>query len=95
VNFRLLLCIAMGVFVAHIGLFMLLRELRPKLKPLPPLKSNFSAKATVVVNTETGEKTVYREITVSTKFADAPSTPAPARPLPAEIKPVETAEVRE
>lgn len=94
-NIRLLLCIVMGVFVAHIGVFMLIAQLRPKPKLVPPPKPNFTAKATVVVNAETGEKTVYREITVSTKFADVPNTPAPAKPVPAEVKPEEIAGVQE
>ena len=71
-NLRLVLCIAMGVFVAHIGLFMLITQFQPKPKLLPPPKPNFSTREQVVVNTETGEKTVYREITVSTKFAPDP-----------------------
>ncbi len=75
-NFRLILCIAMGVFVAHLGVFMFWAQLRPKPKLTPPPKPNFSAKATVVVNAETGEKSIYREITVSTKFAaDANTLP--------------------
>ena len=75
-NFRLLLCIAMGVFTAHLGVFMLLAQFRPKPKFVPPPKPNFSAKATVVVDAETGEKTIYREITVSTTLA----TPPPEAP---------------
>jgi hypothetical protein len=101
VNLRLLLCIAMGVFVAHIGVFMLLSHIRPKPKSVPPLQPNFSARATVYINADTGEKTIHREITVSTKFTPAteptpPSTPAatlpaltesPAAPLPASEDP--------
>ena len=80
----------MGVFVAHLGVFMLMAQLRPKPKLMPPPKPNFSAKATVVVNAETGEKTIYREITVSTKFAKDASTPAPA-PIAASVQPAESA----
>ena len=90
-NFRLLLCIGMGVFVAHIGAFMFLAQLRPKPKVTPLPKPNFSAKATVVVNAETGEKTIYREITVSTKFAPGASTPPPHEPAPPEVKTAEFA----
>jgi hypothetical protein len=89
VNLRLLLCIAMGVFVAHIGVFMLLTHLRPKPKSVLPLQPNFSARATVYVNAETGEKTIHREITVSTKFTPAtePAPPAtPAATLPALVE---------
>ncbi len=88
-NLRLLLCIVMGVFTAHIGIFMLISQFKPKPKLTPPPKPNFSAKSTLVVNAETGEKTVYREITVSTKFAPAPSTPPPEKPVPPEVAPEE------
>jgi hypothetical protein len=67
----------MGVFTAHIGVFMLITQLRPKPKFVPPPPPNFSSKERVVVNAETGEKTIYREITVSTKFNDEPSAPPP------------------
>lgn len=79
----------MGVFVAHLGAFMFLAQLRPKPRIAPPPKPNFSAKATVVVNAETGEKTIYREITVSTKFAAGASTPAPHEAKLPAIEPVE------
>ncbi len=78
-NFRLLLCIVMGVFVAHLGVFMLIEKIHEK-PYVPRPKPNFSAKATVVVDPQTGQKTTYREITVSTKFAPAPATPPPAPP---------------
>ncbi len=76
-NLRLLLCIAMGVFVAHIGVFMLISQIRPKPKFVPPPPPNFSARERVVVDAETGEKTIYREITISTKLAN-PEIPLPA-----------------
>ncbi|MEI9893899.1 MAG: hypothetical protein WDN28_08340 [Chthoniobacter sp.] len=75
-NFRLLLCIAMGVFVAHLGVFMLIEKIQEK-PYVPPPKPNFTSHSTVVVDPQTGEKTIYREITVSTRFAPAPVTPAP------------------
>ena len=71
-NIRLLLCIVMGVFTAHIGLFMLIAQFKPKPRLVAPPKPNFSAKAYVGVDAETGEKVVYREITVSTKFTQEP-----------------------
>jgi hypothetical protein len=83
VNLKLLLCIVMGVFVAHLGVLALINQLRPKPRLVPPPKPNFSAKATVVVDEKSGEKTTYREITVSTKFA---ATPPPATPAPSETK---------
>jgi len=70
-NARLIACIAMGVFVMHIGVIMLLTHLRPqpKLKPLP--KPNFIVRTEVViVDPATGEKTIEREITVTTKLAE-------------------------
>jgi hypothetical protein len=79
-DLRLLLCIAMGVFVAHLGVFMIIEQLHPKPHMPPKPKPNFSARSTVVVDPKTGEKTIYREITVSTKFAPAPTTPPPAPP---------------
>jgi hypothetical protein len=77
-NLRLLFCIAMGVFTAHLGVIMLLAQFRPK--PPPPPKPNFTSKSTVFVDPKTGEKTIYREITVSTKFAPSTSTPPPVAP---------------
>ena len=71
-NFRLLLCIGMGVFVAHLGVFMVLSHLRPQPRMKLPAQ-NFKVRSQVVVDHDTGEKTVYREITVSTRLA----TPAP------------------
>lgn len=85
-NVRLLFCIVMGVFTAHIGVFMLIAQFKPKPKLTAPPKPNFSARSTVVLDAGTGEKSVYREITVSTKFAPAPSTPPPEKPLPPDIK---------
>lgn len=81
-NFRLLLCIAMGVFVAHLGVFMLLAQIRPKPKFVPPPTPNFTTRERIVVDGETGEKTIYREITVSTKLAVDPGIPPPGTPAP-------------
>lgn len=78
-SLRLLLCIAMGVFVAHLGVLMLIVQIRPKPKFVPPPTPNFFARERVIVDGETGERTIYRELTVSTKFADqATPTPKPA-----------------
>jgi hypothetical protein len=77
VNFRLLLCIGMGVFVAHLGVFMFLSHLRPQPRTKLPAQ-NFRVRSQLVVDRDTGEQTVYREITVSTRLG----TPAPA------VKPV-------
>jgi len=78
-NFRLLLCIGMGAFVTYIGVVMLVTQLQRK-PYVPPPKPNFTSRSTTVVDPKTGEKTIYREITVSTKFAPAPATPPPAAP---------------
>lgn len=74
-NIRLLLCIIMGVFTAHIGLFMLISQFKPKAKLRVPPKPNFTAKAYPIVDAETGEKVIYREITVSTKFTPESTAP--------------------
>jgi len=79
-QFRLLFCIAMGVFVAHLGVFMIIAHFRPQPHSAPPPRPNFSSRSTTVVDPKTGEKTIYREITVSTKFAPPPPTPPPAKP---------------
>ena len=73
-NLKLFLCIAMGVFVAHLGVLMLLSHLRPHVSTRLP-EPNFKVRAQTVVDAVSGEKTVYREITVSTRL------PAPT-PLP-------------
>ena len=67
-NFRLVLCIVMGVFTAHIGLFMLLQQFEPKPTYQLPAKPNFTSRAATVVDRVTGEKTTYRELTISTKL---------------------------
>ncbi len=69
----LVLCVAMGVLVAHLGLFMLLDHLRPP--PPKPRKPNFIVRSQPAFDRDTGEKVTYREITVSTRFT---GTPAPA-----------------
>ena len=79
-NFRLVLCVAMGVFTTYLGIVMLIASLRRTPEIALPPKPNFSARATTVVDPETGEKTTYREITVTTKFAPAPATPPPEVP---------------
>jgi hypothetical protein len=87
-NLRILFCIGMGVFVVHIGVFMLLSHFTAQPHYSLPPKPNFSATASVVVDPRTGEKTTYREITVSTRFVPRPSTPPPAKPhLEASIVP--------
>jgi hypothetical protein len=78
-NFRLVLCVAMGVFVTYLGVVMLIAQFH-RAPYVPPPKPNFTSRSTVVVDPKTGEKTTYREITVSTKFAPAAATPPPEKP---------------
>lgn len=78
-DFRLILCVGMGAFVTYIGVVMLITQFQRK-PYIPPPKPNFTSRATAVVDPATGEKTIYREITVSTKFAPAPATPPPVPP---------------
>ena len=79
-NFRLLFCIGMGLFTTYLGIFMLVGSLRREPPGAPPPKPNFSAKEASVVDAATGEKTTYREITVTTKFAPGPAAPPPDKP---------------
>lgn len=71
-NFKLLLCIGMGVFVAHLAVFMIIARVR--LDRLPPPASppvpNFSSSEAILLNPETGEKSVIREFRVSTKLVE-------------------------
>lgn len=73
----------MGVFVAHLGVFMIWDKFQPKPKLNTP-KPNFLVKSQTVVDRETGEKTIYREITISTKIATPVPTP-PQNPAVAEL----------
>lgn len=68
-NARLILCIVMGVFTAHLAVFMLLAQFRPKPKLVVPQPPTFKSVAETVIDEATGEKTTYREITVSTQLA--------------------------
>ena len=83
-NFRLLMCIALGVFTTYLGIVMLVASLRRPPPFMPPPKPNFSAQETTVVDVATGEKTIHREITVTTKLAPGPATPPPEKPQLAE-----------
>jgi len=76
----LLVCIVAGVFTAHIGMVMLLSHLRPHPVSAPRPKDNFSMKATSFVDSQTGEKMIYQEFTVSTGLATPKSAAPPGRP---------------
>ena len=88
-NFRLFMCLALGVFTTFLGIVMLVGNLRRPARVTPPPKPNFSAKATTVVNAETGERTIYREITITTKLAPGPANPLPEKPRGEPAAPVE------
>ena len=68
-NLKLIGCIAMGVFVAHLALFMMAFSVRSRsaasATPGPP---SFRVAEEVVVDPVTKAKTVNREITVSTRL---------------------------
>lgn len=71
-NTRLLLCIAMGAFVAHLAVFMIIARIRiSRLPPLPPAPvRNFSVAEAVEIDPASGRKTVHREFRVSTRLAE-------------------------
>ena len=69
-NVRLLFCIAMGVFMAHLAAFMVYFTVRSRLfpPPPPPQKPTFKYAEEVVTNPKTGDRLVNREITVTTSL---------------------------
>jgi len=69
-NFRLLLCIAMGVFVTYIGVVMLIAQFRRQ-PYVPPPKPNFTARSTMVVDPKTGERKFLSEAEYPKELAEA------------------------
>ena len=68
-NIKIFLCIAMGVFVAHLAIFMLVARMRMDANPpVPPPKPNFFVAEETAVDPASGETIVHREIRVSTKL---------------------------
>ena len=69
-NLKLLGCIAMGVFVAHLAIFMMVFRMRSMGQGSTPLPDppNLHVVEEVVVDPATKTKVVNREITVSTKL---------------------------
>ena len=69
-NAKLLLCIATGVFVAHLAGFMMVFTIRSRNLPptVPPPTPSFRVAEEVVKDPKTGTKMVNREITVSTQL---------------------------
>jgi hypothetical protein len=76
----LLVCIVAGVFTAHIGVLMLLSHLRPHPVSAPRPQENFSMKAASFVDSQTGEKMIYQEFTVSTRLATPKNAPPSEKP---------------
>lgn len=69
-NARIFFCIAMGVFVAHLAVFMIYVRLTMDPQPLPPKRApTFKFAQEVVHDPKTGVKIVNREFTVSTRLA--------------------------
>jgi hypothetical protein len=77
VSRRTIVWIVLGAVIFHLGLFLLLGRMRalPKTRQVPP--PNFGYKEEVYDNPKTGERTIYREIRVSTKLADPKKLPPP------------------
>jgi len=70
VNLKLLGCIAMGVFVAHLAIFMMVFRVRSMSQPSAPVPEppNLHVVEEIVVDPATKTRVVNREITVSTKL---------------------------
>ena len=72
-NFRLVFCVAMGVFTTFIGFVMLLGHFRAQPDFELPPKPNFSAVVEEAVDEGTGEAVTHREFTVTTKLTERPA----------------------
>ena len=68
-NTKLVLCIAMGVFVAHLAVFMIYVRVTMKPEPVLPAPKPTFKFAEEVVRNPAGGKIVNREFTVSTRLA--------------------------
>ena len=83
---RALFYIVLGVIALHLAGFFVLRHVKPlpRYKAGPtPIKRNFKSYERVEVDAATGEKTIYRDIEVSTKLTPRESLPKPTTPAPA------------
>jgi hypothetical protein len=87
VSRRTVLWIVVGAVLFHAALFLVFGRMRalPKTKYIPP--PNFDYREQVYENPRTGERTVFREIEVSTKLADPKKLP-PRPDYGADQKPV-------
>lgn len=69
-NTKLFLCIAMGVFVAHLAVLMIYVRVTAKPEPAPVVvKPTFTMAEEVVTGTPGGGKIVNREFTITTRLA--------------------------
>jgi hypothetical protein len=69
-NWKIVLCIAIGVFVAHLAIFMIIFRVHLDAHPpMPAPQPNFHVAEEKVTDPGTGEKLVHREMTVSTQLA--------------------------
>ena len=75
--------IVAAVLLLHGGLFYALSQLRPPTKArsvTPRPTPNFAYDEDIVTDPQTGRRTIYREIRVSTKLADPATLPPRATP---------------
>lgn len=69
-NTKLILCIAMGAFVAHLAVFMIYMRVTFHPEPAPPTpRPTFKVAEEIVPNVEGGGKIVNREFTITTRLA--------------------------
>jgi hypothetical protein len=82
VSRRTLIAIVAAVIAVHVGLFLVVGRMRalPKEHYIPP--PNFGYKAEIYENPKTGEKTIWREIRVSTRLTPRSSLPPIPTPVP-------------
>ena len=77
---RTIAWIILGVVMAHMGFFYFFGQLNalPKTKFIPP--PNFGYKEETFQDPKTGERTIWREIRVTTRLTDRSKLPPPATP---------------
>jgi hypothetical protein len=70
-NFSIVACIGMGVFTTYVGLMMLTTHFStPTEVKEPVLEKNFTVREASIVDENSGLRTTYRDITVSTHLGD-------------------------
>jgi hypothetical protein len=72
-NAKLIFCIAMGVFVAHLAVIMLVFSIQQRMQPPPPAPRppNFKVAEGEFVDASTGTRITVQEFTVTTRLAPA------------------------